>query len=235
MNAALLLSGGIGSRAAARIPKQYIRAGEYMIVTYALIPLLSVERIDQVCIVAGKEWQQSILEEADRVGLDTDKIKGFAEPGENRQYSIYHGLQAIQKWNSDKELNSITVLIHDAARPSLSEKLIMDCYAALEEHDGVMPVLPMKDTVYYSSDGRRAEKLLDRSCIFAGQAPELFRLDKYIKANESLLPEKILKVNGSAEPAVLAGMDIVMIPGDETNQKITTDEDLKQFQKRFAI
>ena len=71
--------------------------------------------------------------------------------------------------------------------------------------------------------------LLERKKVFAGQAPESFRFGKYLAANEALLPEKILKNNGSTEPAILAGMHIEMIPGDERNYKITTDVDLKKF------
>ncbi len=87
----------------------------------------------------------------------------------------------------------------------------------------------MKDTVYYSESGKSVDRLLDRSCIYAGQAPEVYRLDKYIEANERLLPDEIYKINGSTEPAVLAGLMVAMIPGDENNYKITTQKDLERF------
>ena len=92
----------------------------------------------------------------------------------------------------------------------------------------------MKDTVYYSEDGRVVSQLLARSQIFAGQAPELFRLGGYFTANESLLPDRILTINGSTEPAIMAGLDIVMIAGDEGNFKITTREDLKRFRQMIG-
>ena len=111
----------------------------------------------------------------------------------------------------------------------LSEKQITDCLNAAEGHDGVIPVLPMKDTVYASQDGRSIQALLNRNEIYAGQAPEVFCLGSYYEANISLLPDQILKINGSTEPAVLAGLDITMIPGDEKNFKITTKEDLARF------
>ena len=68
-----------------------------------------------------------------------------------------------------------------------------------------------------------------RSEIYAGQAPEAFLYGKYYEANRRLLPERILEINGSAEAAVIAGMDIAMTAGDEKNFKITTGEDLKRF------
>ena len=67
---------------------------------------------------------------------------------------------------------------------------------------------------------------MNRSCIFAGQAPETFRYKKYYEANKALLPDKILMIKGSTEAAIMAGMDIAMIPGDQRNFKVTTREDL---------
>ena len=74
-------------------------------------------------------------------------------------------------------------------------------------------------------------ELLDREKVFAGQAPELFRFKKYYEANRRLMPDMILKINGASEPAVMAGMDIVMIPGDEANFKITTDADMERLRR----
>lgn len=51
----------------------------------------------------------------------------------------------------------------------------------------------------------------------------------YYEASKKLLLEKILTINGSTEPAIMAGLDIVMIPGDERNFKITTGEDMERF------
>ena len=121
------------------------------------------------------------------------------------------------------------VLIQDAARPNTSFKLIEACFNLTEDIDGAMPVLPMKDTVYLSEDGVQVSELLERKKVFAGQAPESFRFGKYLSANEMLLPEKIRSINGSTEQAILAGMHIQMIPGDEKNYKITTEVDLEKF------
>jgi 2-C-methyl-D-erythritol 4-phosphate cytidylyltransferase len=88
----------------------------------------------------------------------------------------------------------------------------------------------MKDTIYRSNTGKYIDTLLRREELFAGQAPEAFRFGKYLRANEALLPDRIRDINGSSEPAVLAGMKIAMIEGDENNYKITTESDLKKFE-----
>ncbi len=223
MNIAIFLSGGTGSRVGSEIPKQYVKMGDCMMVTHALKSLLKSDHVDVIYIVAAEEWQQEIIRDAEDMKYDTSKIRGFALPGENRQLSILNGLREAEKTFTN------TVLIHDAARPFLTTEFLDDIYSSLPGHDGVLPVLPMKDTVYFSETGKTITNLLEREKIFAGQAPELFVFDKYMKANEALLPEKILSINGSTEPAILAGMDITMIPGDENNIKITTAADLEKY------
>ena len=223
---ALVLSGGTGSRLGADIPKQYLRVQGRPVLLYCMETLHESPVIDAVQIVAAQEWQEEIGSWLEAYGL-AEKFRGFSLPGENRQLSIYNGLTDIRRYAQDDDL----VLIHDAARPLLSPELIEDCTEAIEGYEGVLPVLPMKDTVYFSEDGRQITSLLDRQAVFAGQAPELFRLGVYYRANERLLPEEILRINGSTEPAVLAGMQITIVPGDERNFKITTPADLERFRQ----
>ena len=239
MNYAIVLSGGTGTRTGADMPKQYIKVNGYMMVTYAMKPILSSEHIDKVYIVCADEWKEDIKMDAKEARLNVNKIEGFAKPGDTRQLSILNGLERIIeeagkrdeiKGRSDNDVHAgDTVLIHDAARPFLTEGQIGRCYDAIKDNDGVMPVLPMKDTVYLSNDGKNISGLIDRSTVFAGQAPELFRLERYYEANVRLLPDEIYKINGASEPAVMAGLKIAMIPGDEKNCKITTAEDLERF------
>ena len=229
---ALVLSGGTGTRMGVETPKQYIKVNNRPVISYCLQTLLSHEKIDAVQIVADPMWRDVILDSmkslysGENDTVYKGKFRGFSAPGENRQLSIFNGLEDIRKYADESDI----VLIHDAARPLLSAGQITDCLNAVAEgHDGALPVLPMKDTVYYSEDGRAVTSLLERSRIFAGQAPEAFVMGKYYEANRELLPERILQINGSTEPAILAGMDIAMIPGDEGNFKITTKVDLERF------
>lgn len=227
MNIALVLSGGTGTRLGGDIPKQYIEVNGQMLISFCLKMFSGHKRVDGIWIVASKEWQPKITEEAKKFGFEKD-IFGFSLPGENRQLSIYNGLVGIRDFlGTDSEEK--TVIVHDAARPNLSASFTNRCLDALEGYDGVMPVLPMKDTVYYSEDKKSVDRLLEREKIYAGQAPEVYRLDKYIEANERLLPKEILNIKGSTEPAVMAGLKIAMIPGDEKNYKVTTKNDLDKF------
>lgn len=230
---ALILSGGTGRRMGTDIPKQYIKVKGRPIISWCMECLAAHPKIDAIQIVAEEMWRDTISEcmahiddRRDQMKF-TDKFRGFSAPGENRQLSILHGLEDIREYAADSDY----VLIHDAARPMLSARQITDCLEAVIGNDGVIPVLPMKDTVYSSVDGRTITSLLSRSQIYAGQAPELFALGKYYAANKGMTLDNIMRINGSTEPAVMAGMDIAMIPGDEGNFKITTRADLERFRE----
>lgn len=255
MNTALILSGGTGTRLGCNIPKQYIKVNNKMIISYCLETIALSSYIDYIQIVADEVWHEDIYAAFEEILVNNTKLskednakikakfKGFSLPGENRQLSIYNGLTDIKKYADDNSF----VLIHDAARPLLKKELIDACFDELikkcdnskkddgtsnvshESYDGVLPVLPMKDTVYMSEDSKSISSLMDRSKIYAGQAPEVFVLGKYYEANKALLPDDILKINGSTEPAIKAGLNIAMIRGDENNFKITTPADLEKF------
>ncbi len=229
MNIALVLSGGTGKRLGGDTPKQYIKVKGRMLITFCLDMFINHPDIDGVWIVAADEWKDEIIKECDINGIETDAIKGFSAPGDTRQLSILNGLKGIKAYAGSAGEEDPVVIIHDAARPNLTTEYVDICLNALPGFDGVMPVLPMKDTVYYSESGKSVDRLLDRSCIYAGQAPEVYKLHSYLEANIRLLPDEIMKINGSTEPAVLAGLKVAMIPGDENNYKVTTKKDLDRF------
>ena len=232
MNIALVLSGGCGKRMGGETPKQYVEVNGRMIIAYCLETFAKQDEIDAIQIVAEESWQDVIREELVRQGIPSEKLRGFSQPGQTRQWSIINGLKDIRSFAGKDDC----VLIHDAARPMLTEAMISECFRAVKGHDGVMPVLKVKDTMYESTeDGTQVARLLERSRIVAGQAPEVFVLEKYYEANRRLLPEQIDAINGSTEPAILAGMDIRMIPGDEKNFKITTPEDMERFRQIIGL
>ena len=231
MNVAIILSGGSGKRLGEAIPKQYLMVDKKPLLLYCIEPLQKSRLIDKIQIVASDEWVDKIKKWLSEYKLDK-KLTGFSRPGENRQLSIYNGLVDLKKQMQPGD----NVFIHDAARPNLSEDIIERSIEGMEGYDGVIPVLPMKDTVYFSNDGESIDSLLDRAKLYAGQAPETFDYEKYLLANEKLVASgEILKINGSSEPAVMANMKMHMIAGDEKNYKITTKGDLNRFIEQIKV
>ncbi|MEQ3450913.1 IspD/TarI family cytidylyltransferase [Enterococcus cecorum] len=237
MITAILLAGGIGSRLGQDIPKQYIKVAQRTIFSYSLETLSKSDKIDAIWIVADKTWHYLIQKDIRKYDIK-HKVKGFSQPGVNRQLSIYQAMIDLKA----KAKNDDFVFIHDAVRPLLTLKDIQEYVLAIEEYDGVIPVLPMKDTVYLSLDGKTLTSRLNRSQVVAGQAPEIFAFQKYLDAVENLihwintsdgqvisLESEIFKINGSAEPAVMAQMNLRIVEGNEENFKITTPMDLDRF------
>lgn len=108
--------------------------------------------------------------------------------------------------------------------------LIEKCLNNIGEYDGCMPVLPLNDTIYYSDNGEEITNLMDRSKLYAGQAPEAFNLYKYYAINENTSKEELNKIRGTSELAYKKGLNVKLIAGEDTNFKITTRADLTRFE-----
>ena len=225
MNIAVILSGGVGSRMKLDQPKQYIVVNNQPVVNYCLTTFLNNGRINAMVVVVDKQWRDCI----ERLITQHASAKSvyYAEPGETRQYSIYNALKEIESHGYDEK---DIVIIHDAARPLVSNELIDHCLDGCQSADAVMPVIPIKDTVYYSKDANHIDSLLDRGHLWAGQAPEAFVVGKYLQAHKDMSREELLKINGSTEIAYKAGLECKLIEGDIMNFKITTPEDLSNFE-----
>lgn len=225
MHISIILSGGVGSRMQADIPKQYVIVNGQPIISYCIKTFLSDDTTDAIVMVVADEWKNYVIENISK--LDPHLPVFYAQAGETRQYSIYNALKVVKENGfSDDDI----VLIHDAARPLVSKELIYACYKGCEQVDGVMPVINAKDTIYYSKDGKIIDSLLNRNHLWCGQSPEAFRFGKYLSAHDNMSREELIKINGSTEIAYKAGMVCQMVKGDPINFKITTPEDLSNFE-----
>jgi 2-C-methyl-D-erythritol 4-phosphate cytidylyltransferase len=224
MNIAIILSGGVGSRMGNNIPKQYIMIDGNPVIYYCLNTFSESKEIDCIVIVVSDEWRHYVEELVRKMEIRKPVL--YAHSGKTRQYSIYNGLIEISK-NGAQE--SDIVIIHDAARPLVSCELISSCLQGCDSSDGILPVIPVKDTLYQSRDGQSISSLLNRNELFAGQAPEAFLFGKYLDLHKTMQDEELLKINGSTEIAYKGGLNIKLIKGDVMNFKITTPEDLSNF------
>lgn len=228
MNIALVLSGGTGARMGLEIPKQYqVIAGKPVIV-HTLEQFEQMAEVDSVIVVASPEWETKILEW--KTCYELSKLRKIAPAGPDRQQSIRNGLVATKPL---METNPGGVIIQDAARPLTSQNLLSRLIQGLEEAPAVMPVLPITDTTYTSRDGQWVDGLLDRSTLFAGQAPEAFDYWAYTKLYEETPVEILSSMSGSCQLPYSKNWKVKMIPGESGNLKITYAADLKACEKRL--
>jgi len=121
------------------------------------------------------------------------------------------------------------VVVHDAARPLVTELDIHNCVKSANGYDGATPVVEIADTVYVSTDGVRISALLSRDELLAGQTPECYGYGKYLAAHQRLSDEEIVSIRGSSEIAFKSGMNVRLYEGNPNNFKITTAVDLEYF------
>lgn len=212
------------------IPKQYIDVGGKPIIMYCVETFANMPEIDELVICIAEEWKSFMQESLAKGGISKHVL--YSQPGEIRQLTIYNALKLLREQRTEDDA---IVIIHDAARPLVSKELIKRCIEGCHDADGILPVVPVKDTVYMSKDGESISSLLKRSEIVAGQAPEAFRLGKYIAVHDQMSHDDILQISGSTEIAHKAGLQVRLVCGEERNFKITTTEDLDNFKHILGL
>lgn len=221
MNYLVILSGGVGARMMSERPKQYIEINKKPIIQYT-IECFDFTLFKKIIIVVADNWKDYVR---NIINNNFDKqLFDYAVAGDSRQESILNGMNAIKDYSSED-----VVVIHDAARACLKPNLVKKMIETTKSFDGVMPVIPVKDTIYLSKGGEQIDGLLNRDELFAGQAPEAFNLKRYLEINRGLSKEELASVRGSSEIAYKNGFSIGLIAGDEDNFKITTPNDLERF------
>ena len=118
------------------------------------------------------------------------------------------------------------IVIHDAARPFVTEQILNDSIDCARKYGTAVAALPASDTILHSHDKNEVDDIPNRSIVFHGQAPDSFLLKKFIDMVDHLTPEQKKTVTGTSLICTLNGVKLHMIPGDSINFKITTDSDL---------
>lgn len=230
MNIAIILSGGVGSRMGADIPKQYIEINGKPIVSYCIETFERRNDIGLIIIGAAESWIPYLKGHLKGISVPVF----FSHPGDTRQLSIYNALKKAKEIGAtDHDI----VIIHDAVRPLVTDHIIDECINGIEKdnYDGVLPVIHVKDTIYLSENGKDIRQLLNRDQLYAGQAPESFIFGKYLRIHDNMPLNEIAAIKGSTEIAFKGGMKIKLAEGSEMNFKITTPEDLVNFKNIMSL
>jgi len=213
---ALVVAGGRGTRMGGGIPKQFLRLGKLPVLVHALLVFQRSRRISQIVLVVPKGFGGRA--EALVIRHRLDKVVRVVRGGKERQDSVLLGLRAVSQ-------DSDIVLIHDAARPGVTRKLVEGSIRRLlSKRDGVLVAIPVADTL------KRVEKgmviaTLDRSVLWRAQTPQVFPYPGILGAYERAEREGFRATDDSAVYQ-WAGGRVRLFPGEETNLKVTTRHDL---------
>jgi 2-C-methyl-D-erythritol 4-phosphate cytidylyltransferase len=219
---AIVPAAGLGKRFGQGTNKSFQVLGGRPLIVWSLKVLEAVEEISEIIPVLKSEDMeigQRLLEEE-----GFPKIRRIAAGGKERQDSVYNGLKQIEDKKS-------IVLIHDGVRPLISPRLVEDLIKQMsdairkkEKCDGIIPGVPVKDTIKETEDGF-VRKTLKRGSLWAVQTPQAFPCKKILKAYEEAAKEGYYATDDAALIERYGGT-VKVIMGSYANIKITTPEDL---------
>ena len=218
MNIALIMAAGSGSRMQnANGPKQFIRINEKPLLIYSLETFNKV--VDAIIIVTNKDYINCVQVLCQTYNIN--KVKDIVIGGATRQESVINGLKAAKAIDEN-----VVVLIHDAARPLVSEKIIKDNIATVNEFGAAVTVIPATDTLHLSSDGEFVSSSLKRNEIYQAQTPQSFIVKDIFEAHLLAKQENFIATDDASLFNKYNKKPLHMVMGDKRNFKVTTEEDL---------
>ena len=224
MNIALIIAGGVGARMGQDIPKQFINVYDKPIILYTMEAFHKHPDIDSIEVVCLDGWHDILRAYARQFGIS--KLEGVVSGGKNGQDSIRNGLYDIASRHNDE--NDI-VLIHDAIRPMLSQKVIDENLKVCREKGNAITVIPCNAAMLKTFDGVETEEQVPRDNLKETQTPQTFYLKDIIAAHKEALERGITNSVASCTMYIELGKKLYMSTGAEKNLKLTTTEDIEIF------
>jgi 2-C-methyl-D-erythritol 4-phosphate cytidylyltransferase/2-C-methyl-D-erythritol 2,4-cyclodiphosphate synthase len=210
--AAIIVAAGRGTRAGGDLPKQWQILGGRTVAAHAMARFVDHPRIKQLILVLHPD-------DIDTALWPLEPAAQIVAGGATRAASVQAGLSAV---NAD-----ITqVLIHDAARPLVSDALIDRVLGALVTHQGAAPAVAVTDTLWHGTENQ-VTGVQDRAGLYRAQTPQGFHLAPLQAAHAA---SSGLETDDVAV-ARAAGLDVAIVAGDEDNIKITTPDDFARAEK----
>ena len=214
-NALILVAAGSGTRAGGEIPKQYQLIAGKPLLRWTLETLANTRFFDEIRVVVAKNdpFIAPLLETMD---IDVQLCEG----GATRTLSVRSGLDSLKSSDID------CVFIHDAARPFVTETLLVDLSTALTNHDAAVPALPIADALKDLNG-----TAIDRDKLRRMQTPQAFHYSKIKAAFDAHTLEESFADDIAV--AKRAGLSIAFTTGDEGNFKVTYPEDFSKAEQRL--
>lgn len=221
----IILASGSGNRYGADLPKQFVKIAGKTILEHTIEIFEKAELIDEIIIVITPEYR-TIAEEI-LIKNHYEKVSKLLNGGEIRKESSFIGISSI----NDEEAN---VIIHDCARPFLTQKIISDCIEALKIYNAVDVAIPSADTIIKVDENNVIQSIPHRESLRRGQTPQCFKLSTIKKAHE--LSKNDSNFTDDCGLIVKYGLgDVYVVEGDVENIKITYPSDIFMADRLFQI
>ncbi len=218
MNIAIILSGGSGNRVGTELPKQFLEIGKKTIIEYSIEVFENHQEIDEIIIVSNPDYihkTQDIIKQN-----KYKKVAKIIEGGKTRQESSDIGVSSIEK-------NVKNVLIHDAARPFVSNALIDRLLNGLINNKAVVPAVQSSDTLIEKSDSNLVKSIPDRRVIQRVQTPQAFDYNIIKKAHKLAKVESFYNATDDCSLILRSKLaDVLVVDGSINNIKITYSSDI---------
>lgn len=215
--AALIVAAGRGTRAGGEIAKQWQYLGPRALIDHTLDVFQAAPDIDLIAVVVASDADA----QAERLAAQGLIV---ARGGAERTDSVRNGLAVLKDYAPDR------VLIHDAARPCLSQDLIARVIAALDGHAAAAPALAVTDALWTGA----ADQVIgtqDRTGLFAAQTPQGFHYATICAAHAA----QTGPAADDVETARAAGIKVAIVPGEADNLKVTTPPDFARAARILGI
>ena len=209
MNSAIIVAGGLGQRSKSQIPKQFIKFKNNRIIDFSIKILESNKYINEIIIAVCNGWEEIIANE----NLNCKVITG----GDSRTDSVFRALKQC----SDKSKN---VIIHDAARPFITNQFVNNIFTKLLKFDAVIPVLHNVDSVIEYKN--KSLNYLDRDDIKFVQTPQGFNFHILLNAYNQNNAELIFPDDMSLLKFYNSEINFSILDGEKSNFKITNEKDI---------
>lgn len=213
--AAIIPAAGSGSRMGLGHPKQYHLLAGIPILVHTVRVFAATPCINRIVVVVPADRVDStlnLMEEHKLSGAHLQVVAG----GKRRQDSVKAGLDSLSAGVD-------IVLVHDGARPLLAADLISRCCEAANQYGAAIAAVPVKDTLKKAGADGRILHTVDRRDLWQAQTPQASRLSLLLDAYDRVGNRD---VTDEASLLELAGTDVHLVEGSETNIKITRPDDL---------
>ena len=215
MISAIVLAGGRGKRMNYHKSKQFIEIKGKPVLVYTLEKFIYNKSIDEVILVLPEDEVDYCKKEVlQKYSLKVDRI---VIGGKERQDSVFNALEAMEKAN--------IVLIHDGARPFISEKIIEEGIKYANIYGAAAPGVTPKDTIKIKNEDNISVDTPDRNTLVAVQTPQCFKYDEIYQCHRKIKEENAI-VTDDTSVVERYGHKVYLYEADYTNIKITTPEDL---------